>query len=44
MVRHYTPGNPAIDLTNKGLGVKLAETAADPIPAPKRRIVARAAA
>ena len=24
MVRHYEPGDPAIDLTNKGLGVKLA--------------------
>jgi hypothetical protein len=43
-VRHYAPGNPAIDLTNKGLGVKLAENVADPIPAPKRRSVARAAA
>jgi hypothetical protein len=43
MVRHYTAGDPAIDLTNKGLGVKLAENVADPIPAPKRRS-ARAAA
>jgi hypothetical protein len=44
MVRHYTPGNPAIDLTNKGLGVKLAENVADQIQAPKRRSVARVAA
>jgi hypothetical protein len=36
-VRHYAPGNTAIDLADKGLGVKLAETVADPISAPKRR-------
>jgi len=35
-VRHYAPGDPSIDLTNKGLGVKLAENVADPIQAPKR--------
>jgi hypothetical protein len=45
-VRHYAPGNSAVDLTDKGLGVRLAETAetiADPIPAPKRRSVKVAA-
>lgn len=43
MVRHYEPGNPAIDLKNKGLGVKLAETVADLIQAPKRRSTRAAA-
>ena len=31
-VRHYAPGNPDIDLTNKGLGDKLAENVPDPAP------------
>lgn len=43
MVRHYAPGDPAIDLHNKGLGVKLAENVADPIQAPKRRSTRAAA-
>jgi hypothetical protein len=43
MVRHYGAGDPAIDLSNKGLGVKLAETVADPIQAPKRRSTRAAA-
>jgi hypothetical protein len=41
-VRHYTTGNPEIDLTNKGLGEKLAEDVADPIGAPKKARTTRA--
>lgn len=37
MVRHYEPGNPAIDLRNKGLGVALAEEIVTQAPAAKAR-------
>lgn len=36
-VRHYQPGNPAIDLSEEGLGEKLAEDVPDPAPAKKAR-------
>ncbi len=36
-VRHYQPGNPAIDLSENGLGEKLAEDVPDPAPAKQAR-------
>ena len=36
-VRHYQPGNPEIDLSDKGLGEKLAEDVPDPAPVKKTR-------
>ena len=36
-VRHYALGNPQIDLTDKGLGEKLAEDVPDPAPAKRAR-------
>lgn len=36
-VRHYAPGTLQIDLTDKGLGEKLAEDVPDPAPAKKAR-------
>ena len=36
-VRHYQPGNPAIDLSEKGLGAEVAEDVTDPAPAKKAK-------
>lgn len=36
-VRHYQPGNPAIDLSEKGLGEEVAEDVTDPAPAKKAK-------
>ena len=36
-VRHYSPGNTEIDLSNEGLGEKLAEDVPDPAPVKKVR-------
>lgn len=36
-VRHYSPGSTEIDLTQNGLGEKLAEDVPDPVPAKKTR-------
>lgn len=36
-VRHYQPGNSAIDLSEKGLGEEVAEDVTDPAPAKKAK-------